>query len=83
MPPASRSSLICPVSMRNGAPGTRILHVSWDRIAGSLDTFDRRKLMLACLFMRKPAVLLLDEPASGLINAEIDALDLIIRRQAG
>ncbi len=58
------------------------LHVSWDRLAGSLDTFDRRKLMLACLFMRKPAVLLLDEPASGLINSEIDALDLIIRRQA-
>lgn len=58
------------------------LHVSWDRIAGSLDTFDRRKLMLACLFMRKPSVLLLDEPASGLINSEIDALDLIIRHQA-
>jgi len=58
------------------------LHVSWDRIAGSLDTFDRRKLMLACLFMRKPDILLLDEPASGLINSEIDNLDIIIRRQA-
>ncbi len=52
----------------------------WDRIAGSLDTFDRRKLLLACLLMRKPKVLLLDEPASGLINSEIDELDLIIRR---
>ena len=52
----------------------------WDRLAGSLDTFDRRKLLLACLLMRKPAVLLLDEPASGLINSEIDELDLIIRR---
>ena len=52
----------------------------WDRIAGSLDTFDRRKLLLACLLMRKPTVLLLDEPASGLINSEIDELDLIIRR---
>ena len=52
----------------------------WDRIAGSLDTFDRRKLLLACLLMRKPVVLLLDEPASGLINSEIDELDLIIRR---
>ena len=51
----------------------------WDRIAGSLDTFDRRKLLLACLLMRNPAVLLLDEPASGLINSEIDELDLIIR----
>ena len=55
-------------------------HVSWDRLAGSLDTFDRRKLLLACLLMRKPKVLLLDEPASGLINSEIDELDLIIRR---
>jgi branched-chain amino acid transport system ATP-binding protein len=43
-------------------------------------TFDRRKLLLACLLMRKPNVLLLDEPASGLINSEIDELDLIIRR---
>ncbi|MEZ5797542.1 MAG: ATP-binding cassette domain-containing protein [Paracoccaceae bacterium] len=51
----------------------------WDRIAGSLDTFDRRKLLLACLLMRDPCVLLLDEPASGLINSEIDELDLIIR----
>lgn len=52
----------------------------WDRLAGSLDTFDRRKLLLACLLLRKPSVLLLDEPASGLINSEIDELDLIIRR---
>ena len=52
----------------------------WDRVAGSLDTFDRRKLLLACLLMRHPTVLLLDEPASGLIKSEIDELDLIIRR---
>ena len=55
------------------------LTVPWDRLAGSLDTFDRRKLLLACLLMRRPKVLLMDEPASGLINAEIDALDLLIR----
>jgi ABC-type branched-subunit amino acid transport system ATPase component len=55
------------------------LTVSWDRLAGSLDTFDRRKLLLACLLMRRPKVLLMDEPASGLINAEIDELDLLIR----
>jgi branched-chain amino acid transport system ATP-binding protein len=58
------------------------LHVHWDRPAGSLDTFDRRKLLIACLMMRKPKVMLLDEPASGLINSEIDALDLIIRKIA-
>ncbi|MFZ1816275.1 MAG: ATP-binding cassette domain-containing protein [Rhizobiaceae bacterium] len=58
------------------------LHIPWDVPAGALDTFDRRKLMLACQFMRKPEVLLLDEPASGLINSEIDTLDIIIRHQA-
>ncbi|MCE8516822.1 ATP-binding cassette domain-containing protein [Ruegeria pomeroyi] len=55
-------------------------HRSWETPCGALDTFDRRKLLLACLLMRKPKVLLLDEPASGLINSEIDELDLIIRR---
>lgn len=47
--------------------------------AGSLDTLHRRKLLLACLMMRRPRVLLLDEPASGLINSEVDELDQIIR----
>lgn len=56
------------------------LNVDWERPAGTLDTFDRRKLLLACLIMRRPSVLLMDEPASGLINTEIDELDLIIRR---
>jgi branched-chain amino acid transport system ATP-binding protein len=56
------------------------LEVPWDRIAGSLDTFDRRKLLLACLMMRRPRVLLMDEPASGLINTEISELDLLLRK---
>ena len=34
----------------------------------------------ACLLMRRSSVLLLDEAGSGLINSEIDELDLIIRR---
>lgn len=55
------------------------LTVPWDRQAGSLDTFDRRKLLLACLLLRRPRVLLMDEPASGLINTEIDELDLLLR----
>ena len=56
------------------------LSVNWDTLAAALGAFDRRKLILACLLMRKPKVLLMDEPASGLINAEIDELELIIRR---
>jgi ABC-type branched-subunit amino acid transport system ATPase component len=47
--------------------------------AGALDALHRRKLLLACLLMRRPRVLLLDEPASGLIHSEIDELDGIIR----
>lgn len=51
-------------------------------MAGSLEALNRRKLLLACLLMRRPRVMLLDEPAAGLINAEIDELDAIIRRLA-
>ena len=55
------------------------LKVSKDLPAGALYTLDRRKLLLACLLMRRPRVILLDEPASGLINVEIDEIDIIIR----
>jgi len=35
--------------------------------------------LMACLLMRQPKILLMDEPASGLINAEIDEIDQILR----
>ena len=44
-----------------------------------LDTFSRRKLLLACLLMRRPTVLLMDEPAAGLINSEVDEIDHLLR----
>lgn len=44
-----------------------------------LKTFERRKLLMANLLMRRPEVLLMDEPAAGLINAEIDQIDQILR----
>ncbi len=47
--------------------------------AGSLGALDRRRLLLACLLMRRPRVLLMDEPAAGLINAEVDEIDAIVR----
>jgi branched-chain amino acid transport system ATP-binding protein len=53
--------------------------VSHDRPTVSLKTFERRKLLMACLLMRQPKVLLMDEPAAGLINAEIDEIDQILR----
>ncbi len=55
------------------------LRVPMRVLAGSLEALNRRKLLLACLLMRRPRVMLLDEPAAGLINAEIDELDSIIR----
>ena len=72
-----------PILSRHDAEwAARLAHlmVPWDTPAAALGAFDRRKLLLACLLMRQPKVLLMDEPASGLINAEIDELDLIIRR---
>jgi len=50
--------------------------------AGSLDTLERRKLLMACLLMRRPKVLLLDEPASGLLTAELEELDQVLRTLA-
>ena len=47
---------------------------------GGLDTLDRRKLLLTCALMRRPSVLLLDEPCSGLMQDEIDEMDAIIRQ---
>ncbi len=58
------------------------LRVPMSVLAGSLEALNRRKLLLACLLMRKPVVMLLDEPAAGLINSEIDELDSIIRHLA-
>jgi ABC-type branched-subunit amino acid transport system ATPase component len=58
------------------------LRVPMSAMAGSLETLNRRKLLLACLLMRRPRVVLLDEPAAGLINSEIDELDGIIRHFA-
>jgi branched-chain amino acid transport system ATP-binding protein len=45
----------------------------------SLETLNRRKLLLACLLMRRPTLLLMDEPAAGLINSEVDEIDHLIR----
>lgn len=54
-------------------------HVAGSMIAEQLDTLDRRKLLLSCLLMRRPKLLLMDEPAAGLINSEIDELDEVLR----
>lgn len=48
----------------------------------SLETLERRKLMLACILLRDPEIVLLDEPASGLTGSEIDEIDLVVRKLA-
>ena len=55
------------------------LHVDHDEPTARLETMNRRKLLLACLLMRRPPVLLMDEPAAGLINSEVDEIDHLIR----
>lgn len=61
--------------------GLELVHLGVDEAlpASRLETLNRRKLLLACLLMRRPKLLLLDEPAAGLINAEVDELDHLIR----
>lgn len=51
-----------------------------DKPAGLLDTLARRKLLMACLLLRRPTVLLLDEPCSGLLGDEVDEMESIICR---
>ncbi|QBF30822.1 ABC transporter ATP-binding protein [Thalassococcus sp. S3] len=79
---AARKSYAPFLSRHDAEWAARLVHlaVPWTTPAAALGAFDRRKLLLACLVMRRPKVLLMDEPASGLINAEIDELDLIIRK---
>jgi len=56
------------------------LRAPWNQPTGSLNTLERRKLMLACSVVRQPRIVLLDEPASGLTGSEIDEIDLIVRK---
>jgi len=78
---AARKSYHPYLSRHDAEWGARLVHLHnpWDTPAAALGAFDRRKLLLACLMLRGPRVILMDEPASGLINAEIDELDLIMR----
>ncbi len=45
-----------------------------------LSTGTRRVLDLACLVAHRPAVILLDEPTSGIAQREVEALDPVVRR---
>ena len=47
---------------------------------GELSTGTRRVVDLACLFAHEPDVVLLDEPAAGIAQREVEALAPLIRR---
>jgi ABC-type branched-subunit amino acid transport system ATPase component/MFS family permease len=53
-----------------------------DKFVGELSTGTRRMVELACLTAAEPAVLLLDEPSSGLAQAEVEALGPVVQRLA-
>ncbi|MCK1721956.1 ATP-binding cassette domain-containing protein [Bradyrhizobium sp. 141] len=59
--------------------GLVAFHVPSGTMADQLETLNRRKLLMTCLLMRRPKILLMDEPAAGLINSEIDEFDEIMR----
>jgi branched-chain amino acid transport system ATP-binding protein len=78
---AARQALRPRLTRFDAEYGANLVHfrAPYDRPTISLKTFERRKLLMACLLMRQPKVLLMDEPAAGLINAEIDEIDQILR----
>ena len=53
-----------------------------DKFAGELSTGTRRMLDMACIMAAEPRILLLDEPSSGLAQAEVEVLSPTIRRLA-
>jgi branched-chain amino acid transport system ATP-binding protein len=53
-----------------------------DKFAGELSTGTRRMVDMACIMAAEPRLLLLDEPSSGLAQAEVEVLGPTIRRLA-
>ena len=51
-----------------------------DKFVGELSTGSRRMVDLACIMASEPSVLLLDEPSSGLAQAEVESLGPVITR---
>ena len=53
-----------------------------DKFVSELSTGSRRMVDMACIMAAEPRVLLLDEPSSGLAQAEVEVLGPVVRRLA-
>ena len=53
-----------------------------DKFVSELSTGSRRMVDMACIMAAEPSVLLLDEPSSGLAQAEVEALGPVVKRLA-
>lgn len=53
-----------------------------NKFVAELSTGTRRMVDVACIMAAEPAVLLLDEPSSGLAQAEVEVLGPVVRRLA-
>ncbi|MEO6206222.1 MAG: MFS transporter [Mycobacteriales bacterium] len=51
-----------------------------DKVLGELSTGSRRAVDVACIIALEPSILLLDEPSSGLAQAETEALGPLLTR---
>lgn len=78
---AARQAFLPYLTRFDAEYGAELVHfkVAPDVPTVKLETLNRRKLLLACLLMRRPKLLLMDEPAAGLINSEVDEIDYLIR----
>ncbi|HVM18594.1 MAG TPA: ABC transporter ATP-binding protein, partial [Egibacteraceae bacterium] len=56
------------------------LEAAADKFVGELSTGSRRVVDVACVLAARPSVLLLDEPSSGLAQAETEALGPLLSR---
>lgn len=77
-PEASRRRSAVTARVRDYLSEFGLLHYAEHHV-GELSTGTRRIVELACCAALRPRVLLLDEPAAGIAQAEVEALETVLR----